>query len=127
MQILHKALKRGYPRNFSYRGMVSLGRLIFSIIVGFLILTMIPKFLILFLLDLDLVFLMPLVTSIVLVAAVSVKDYLEGKVDFIGWKAFMTPLVFVVTGFLAVKSVLEYAISWDGKWYEVKKKGPNIK
>lgn len=123
IQILHKALKGGYGNNFSYRGFISTGRLIFSVIVGFLILTMIPKFLILFLLDLDLISLTPLISSIALVLLVSLKDRTVDEIKFIGWKSGMTPGAFIVTGFLAVKSLLEYFISWEGEWYDVQKTG----
>lgn len=121
IQVLHKALKGEYSNNFSYRGFVSLGRLVFSVIVGFLILTMIPKFLILFLMDLDLILLMPLAVSVILVGLVSLKDRRDGKTEFIGSYMVLTPLVFVVTGFLAVKSLLEYVFSWEGEWYRVEK------
>ncbi len=123
IQVLHKALKGGYPNNFSYRGFVSLSRLIFSVIVGFLILTMIPKFLILFLIGLEIIFLLPLATSVMLVLLVSKYDTRGGKTEFISWKSLMTPVVFVATGFLAVKSLLEYSITWEGEWYDVQKTG----
>lgn len=123
IQVLHKALKGGYPNNFSYRGLVSLARLVFSVVVGFLILTMIPKFLILFILGFEIIFLLPLATSVILVLLVSRYDMRGGKTEFIGWKALLTPFVFIATGFLAVKSLLEYIVTWEGEWYDVQKTG----
>ena len=121
IEILHKALKGGYNNNFSYRGVVSLARLVFSVVVGFLLLAMVPKFLILFLLDANTIYLPPLAASVILTGLVSLRDYKDRGIEYIGLKAFFTPIVFAVTGFIAVKSLAEYVLSWDGEWYRVTK------
>jgi cellulose synthase/poly-beta-1,6-N-acetylglucosamine synthase-like glycosyltransferase len=123
VQLFHKALTGGYENNFSYRGLVSTGNLFLGVIIGLFLVALIPKFFILLFIGAETVYAAPIAVSILLVVLLSMRDTVSAGTPFIGWPVLLTPFVFVFTGVVAVKAVLEYIFTWEGEWYEVEKSG----
>ncbi|MFP4038736.1 MAG: glycosyltransferase [Candidatus Nanohaloarchaea archaeon] len=123
IQILHKALKGGYSKNFTVRGMVSNFRIVMGILVPLLMLGLLSKFIILTLLGLETFYLMPVIATSLLALILSFKDIKRHPIKFIGLYSILTNLAVPITALLNIKSFFEYIISWNGDWYEVDKKG----
>lgn len=51
------------------------------------------------------------------------RDLLDRRVGLPAWTIAFAPLVFLGHGVLTVKSVFEYALTWNGEWYQVMKTG----
>lgn len=127
VQVLHKTLRGGYDNYLSLRGFYSTSRIIMGVIGTLSALILVPKILILFFLNLDLFSLFPLMAIVLVTALVSRRDSAYEKIDFIGFNAVLSVFVIPVTGFLALKSIVEYTVRGKCDWYQVEKKSDRVK
>lgn len=58
-----------------------------------------------------------------MIASVWSRDLLDGRVGLPSWTIVLAPLVYLGHGVLTVKAVFEYALTWNGEWYQVTKTG----
>jgi cellulose synthase/poly-beta-1,6-N-acetylglucosamine synthase-like glycosyltransferase len=123
IEVLHRTLTELDRSSVDSRTLVSVGRIVTSLLGSVLLLTLLAKFVVLLLLDLKVFYGLPLAAILGTIASAALVDYRNDDIDTISLAWLLTPLVYPFFGLLTIKSTLEYLLSWDGEWYHVEKVG----
>ncbi len=120
MQVLHRlAVDATTPR--SYRSLLAVAICGSSVIGGVMLLSLPAKFLVLLGIGAGRLLAVPLGAVIAVAAAVRYLDYRRGTLDGMGLSWLLSPLLFPLYGFAAIKAVVEYTVEGAGEWYQVQK------
>ncbi|WP_058367622.1 glycosyltransferase [Haloparvum sedimenti] len=120
VEVLHRTLL-GKGDGSHRRRLLSLGRLVSSMLGSLLTLTLASKFAVLMLADLAPFYLAPVLVVGATVGGLIVRDRADGAVDGAHPVWLATPLLVPFFGVLTLSSVLGYALTWDGDWFRVAK------
>lgn len=124
VEVLHCSLKGGLTDGgIWHRRFISIGRMMGSMIGSVILITLISKLLLLAVLGATLLFLLPLISTSLVVAACAHRDKVNGDIDNMLYPCLMSWFVYPVFSLIMVKSLLEYLLTWDGTWYHVNKEG----
>ncbi|UPM44380.1 glycosyltransferase [Halocatena salina] len=121
-QVCHMLLREWFPPR-DLRSVLSIGICIGSVFGNLLLLSLTAKFVVVVLFGDTMISLGPFLAVITITALVRCVDYLQGRVDRLGWEWILTPIIFPLYGLVATKAITEYAISGVGDWYHVEKTG----
>jgi len=121
VQIFHKGLKRNYQSGPLHREIFSIIRSFTSFTFPILVLLLFSNFLVLVFLGLQLFYILPILATSLPPLLLSYRDSKIKEIDFIGWYAFTTFILMLLSGLIALKSLLEYIFTWEGEWYLVEK------
>ena len=119
-QVLHKLLATARPLT-DYRNLTSAAICAGTLVGSLLMLSLISKFGVLVLVGARKLALLPLVVVVASTAVVRVHDWYHDTVNKLGWAWLVVPLVLPLYSLTAIKALSEYALSWDGDWYQVEK------
>lgn len=123
VQALHKTITGNITNGIWYRRIISISRMITSIIGSVVLLVFISKILVLLIIDAYLFYTLPILSIALVSIVIAYNDYRRGDIDNIKYIILVSPLVYILFSLLAIKSILEYILSWDGSWYHVDKNG----
>ncbi|MEY7851445.1 glycosyltransferase family 2 protein [Natrarchaeobius sp. A-rgal3] len=123
IEVLHATLRELPRGTVGVRGLISIGRMCSSLLGSLVTLLLVSKLLLLLVLGLESALLLPFSLLIATVGLVALRDLLDGRIDGFGWSFVCIPLLYPAFGVLTLRSILEYAFSWDGSWYRVEKTG----
>ncbi|TQQ83011.1 glycosyltransferase family 2 protein [Halonotius terrestris] len=123
VEVLHATLTGQLTDGVRHRRWISISRMITSIGGSVFLLVLLSKLFVLVLLNATLYYLLPIFATALIAAGVGWADARAGDIDSVVTIALVAPLVYPVFGVLMLKSILEYAFSWDGTWYHVEKTG----
>lgn len=123
VEVLHATLMGRLTGGIRHRRWISLSRMITSIGGSIFLLVLLSKLSVLVLADATLFYLLPILATALIAAGVGWADASAGDIDAVAPIVLVAPLVYPVFGMLMLKSILEYALSWDGRWYHVEKTG----
>lgn len=123
VEVLHATLTGQLTDGSRHRRYVSIWRMLTSIGGSIFLVVLLSKLSVLVLFDATLFYLLPIAATAVVAAGVGWADSQAGDIDSVVPIALVAPLVYPVFGMLMLKSILEYALSWDGTWYHVEKTG----
>ncbi|WP_138007183.1 glycosyltransferase [Halalkalirubrum salinum] len=122
VEVLHETIRGTLTGGTCRRRLLSFGRLASSLVGSLFTLVIASKLLVLILAGAEIFFLLPAAAIVLTMAAIALVDYRAGQIQYPPG-VVLSPLVYPVFGLLTVKSALVYALSWDGSWYRVEKKG----
>lgn len=122
IEIFVKAVRGGYDRG-GLRGKLSTLRIVSSLAASIFLVALAAKIALLFVLDLETLFLLPMVAIGLTVAPVLYRDYRCGHVVALTPAIVLVPLVYPGFGILTIRCAFEYCLSWNGEWYRVEKAG----
>ncbi|MFC4436849.1 MULTISPECIES: glycosyltransferase [Natrialbaceae] len=123
IEVLHATFRELLCGRIDRRGLVSIGRMCSSLFGSLITLALASKLLLLLSLDVESAFLVPFTLLVATIVLVAWRDARDGRIDGFGWGVLLAPLLYPAFGVLTLKSLLEYALSWDGSWYRVEKTG----
>jgi cellulose synthase/poly-beta-1,6-N-acetylglucosamine synthase-like glycosyltransferase len=123
IEVFHKTVRELPTADHPVRTLVSLLRVSSGLVGTVFLLILASKVLVLLLVGLELVFLSPLASTVVLVALVAYRDADDGMIDGVPASAALTPLIYPFFGLMTLKCAMEYLVSWEGEWYHVQKTG----
>lgn len=122
VQVSHVRLREALAGGLRAADLVTVGRALGAVLVGCALLVLTAHVLFLFLVDTSSA-LVPLACTFGLIGGVWSRDAYEGCIGRPSWTIALAPLVYLGHGVLTVKTVFEYALTWDGEWYQVTKTG----
>jgi len=121
IEVLHGNIKTVITSGPSKRLVISTLILSTTIFGNLLMLTLIPKFFLLIFIN----FYLPILTSFLILSTAAlilrIHDIRTGKINGIGWTWLLIPFIYIFYSSLIVKSIFEYAFTWEGQWYRVEK------
>ncbi|GAB3671736.1 glycosyltransferase family 2 protein [Halopiger thermotolerans] len=123
IEVLHATLVEFLRGRAGRRGLVSVGRMCSSLTGTLVTLVLVSKLLVLLVLGVESVFLAPAAVLLATIGLVAWRDARDDRIDDLGWSALLAPLLYPAFGVLTLRSLLEYCLSWDGRWYRVEKTG----
>jgi cellulose synthase/poly-beta-1,6-N-acetylglucosamine synthase-like glycosyltransferase len=122
IEVFLKALRGGFDHG-GWRGALSTARLATTLAANLFLLALTAKVLVLLVLDLEILFLVPLVAVALAAVPVVIADREADHIVQSSPAMALIPLIYPGFGLVAIRSGLEYALSWDGEWYQVDKTG----
>ena len=123
VEVLHATLMGRLTDGIRHRRWISISRMITSIGGSIFLLVLLSKVSVLVLVDATLFYLLPILATALIAAGVGLADTKAGDIDAVASIIVIAPFVYPVFGALMLRSILEYAVSWDGTWYRVEKTG----
>ena len=123
VEVLHATLMGRLTDGIRHRRWISMSRMVTSIGGSIFLLVLLSKLSVLVLFDATLFYLLPIFATALIAAGVGWADARAGDIDSVASITLIAPFVYPVFGVLMLKSILEYAVSWDGTWYHVEKTG----
>lgn len=123
IQVFHSLLGPLVHDRPGRRDVVPFGRAVGSILGGLLTLTCASHLLLLAVLDPSPLLFVPVALVYGTITGAWLRDYLAGRIGQLSWTVLAGAVVYPLLGVLTVKSVLAYALTWDGEWYTVTKDG----
>ncbi|MFC6718021.1 glycosyltransferase [Natrialbaceae archaeon GCM10025810] len=123
IEVLHRTLREALEGRVDRRGLVSIGRMLSSLLGSLAALMIAGKVLLLLLLGVESAFVLPIAFLLVTVGAVAARDARDGRIEGLHWSATLAFATYPAFGILTLKAFLEYAFSWEGEWYRVTKTG----
>lgn len=121
VEIISKALHRGYWTNGSPRAIVSTVAAILGVFAPAFLIGLLSKITVLLLLGVELVYLGPVLIAAIPTLLLSYRD--RDKTAFIGIASVLTFFAGVILAFVRLKGVFEYLLSHEGEWYTVEREG----
>lgn len=123
VEVLHQSLCGNLTDGgVLYRRFISIGRMMTSMLGSVILITMISKLILLLILGSTILFIIPIIASILVTLLCAYRDEKNGDIEGFMYTSLMSLMVYPIFSLIMVKSFLEYIISWDGYWYHVDKK-----
>lgn len=122
VQVSHMRIREALAGNRDLTDAIAVGRAVGAVLAGGALLVLTAHMLLLTLLN-GIALLPPVAAIIAMILGVWTRDALDGRIGLPSWTIVVAPLVYLGHGILTVKAVLEYALTWDGEWYQVTKTG----
>lgn len=123
IEVLHESLLGSMRGPIDRRYAMSMLRIVSSLAGSLFTLMLLSKFAILLFLDLDLFYLLPLISVWCLTLAVAGYDRRRAAIPVPNWSILLAPVIFPAFGLLTIKAIIEYGLRWEGEWYRVQKTG----
>ncbi|WP_254767298.1 glycosyltransferase [Salinilacihabitans rarus] len=123
IEVLHATVGDLLRGRIGRRGLLSLGRMCSSLFGSLVTLVLASKLLLLLVLDVESAFLIPFTVLVATIGLVAWRDARDVRIDGLRWSVLLAPLLYPAFGILTLKSLLEYGLTWDGRWYRVEKTG----
>lgn len=123
VQVSHMRVREALENDVDATDLVAVGRAVGAVLAGGALLILTAHILFLSVVDPDSV-LIPFGAIFGAIAGVWSRDVLAGRAGLPAWTIALAPLVYLGHGVLTIKAVLEYALTWNGEWYQVTKAGP---
>lgn len=122
-EALHRTLKGDITDGIRHRRIISISRMITSILGSIILLVFISKLIVLLILDAYIFYTLPILSIAFVSIIVGYNDYNKGDINNLHYIILASPIVYILFSLLSIKSILEYIFTWDGSWYHVDKNG----
>lgn len=122
IQVFLKALTGGFERK-GIRGAASSARLTVSLAASVFMVTLVAKVAVLLFYGHYLFAMLPFIPVVITILPILYRDYQLGHVHTISPTILLAPLIYPGFGLVTIRSAFEYALSWEGEWYQVQKTG----
>ncbi|MEF8777759.1 MAG: glycosyltransferase family 2 protein [Natronomonas sp.] len=122
VQVSHLRTREAIGENPAFSDLVAVGRAVGAVLGGGALIVLSAHVLLLAALGVGTAF-VPLAAIFGMVLGVWSKDFRDGRVGWPAWTVVLVPLVYLGHGLLTAKALFEYALTWDGEWYQVSKSG----
>jgi len=122
VQVTHMRIREAFAGEMKRDDLVTLGRAVGTVLGGGALVVLAAQVLFLFFVDTSSA-LIPFACIFGLIGSVWLRDARDGRVGRPAWTVALAPLVYLGHGVLTVKTILEYALTWEGEWYQVTKTG----
>lgn len=122
VQVVHRRIYEALEGDLGVNDLVTIGRSVGAVLAGGVLLVLSAQVLLLFIFGFEAAF-VPFASIFVTILGVWARDAIDGRVGIPSWSVALAPVVYFGHGVLTVKALFEYALTWDGEWYQVTKTG----
>lgn len=122
VQVVHRRIREALEGDLGGTDLVTIGRSVGAVLAGAILLILSAQVLLLFVFSWETA-LLPLASIFGTILGVWGRDVLDGRVGVPSWSIALAPIIYFGHGVLTVKALFEYALTWDGEWYQVTKTG----
>lgn len=122
VQVSHLRIREALSGDPTPQDIVAIGRAVGAMVAGGVLVVLSAHVLLLSVLGV-MTAAVPLAAIFGLILGVWSKDAYDGRVGLLAWTVVLAPLVYLGHGLLTAKALFEYALTWDGEWYQVTKSG----